>query len=506
MLLAGSAFAAAPDPASVAVLYNSSVPESKKLADTYRAARNIPAENLIGLPLPKDDDISRKDYDEKIAKPLRAEFTARDWWKLGKNPENLTLPVRNRIRYLVTVRGVPLRILNTSAEPVPNDPQNPFDRHDEASVDSELSLFGIQGLPTVGIINNAYFKSEKRITDVQMPFLFIVGRIDAANWETCERMIRDAVSAEKTGLWGKAYVDLANKFPQGDEWLRGIADTNFAVGIPTVVDLFHDSLPTNYPMTDASLYYGWYEDSLNGPFLNPAFQFRPGAVAMHIHSFSAGQIRDPFKNWSAGLLSKGAACTVGNVHEPYLGLTHHFDILHKRLLDGYTFGEAAYAATPALSWQTVVFGDPLYRPFIHLDGGGEKTPQDNDYRALRLASMEWGEEPDELNTQLSKAAERTKSGVLAEGLGLRLRAKSRNDEAKKWFTTAKESYVLGADKARQNFNLIEIDRVKGFKEVSIAALKEAQTLYANTPEASAFEAWTNLLAPPPPPAENAPAR
>ncbi|HEY5296946.1 MAG TPA: tetratricopeptide repeat protein, partial [Verrucomicrobiae bacterium] len=29
----------------------------------------------------------------------------------------------------------------------------------------------------------------------------------------------------------------------------------------------------------------------------------------------------------------------------------------------YTFGEAAWAAQPALSWQTTVIGDPLYRPF-----------------------------------------------------------------------------------------------------------------------------------------------
>lgn len=28
-----------------------------------------------------------------------------------------------------------------------------------------------------------------------------------------------------------------------------------------------------------------------------------------------------------------------------------------------TFGEASMACRPALSWQTVAIGDPLYRPF-----------------------------------------------------------------------------------------------------------------------------------------------
>ena len=30
---------------------------------------------------------------------------------------------------------------------------------------------------------------------------------------------------------------------------------------------------------------------------------------------------------------------------------------------GFSFGEAAYASQPVLSWQTTVVGDPLYRPF-----------------------------------------------------------------------------------------------------------------------------------------------
>ena len=33
------------------------------------------------------------------------------------------------------------------------------------------------------------------------------------------------------------------------------------------------------------------------------------------------------------------------------------------LANSYTFGEAAWASQAALSWQTTVIGDPLYRPF-----------------------------------------------------------------------------------------------------------------------------------------------
>lgn len=499
LLAALPAFSAAPDPASVAILFNKSIPESAKLAETYRAARNIPAANLIGLDLPKSDDIDRAEYDAKILKPLRQEFEDRAWWKLGKNQEGLTLPVENRIRFLAIVRGVPLRIRNSAAQPPATDLAKPFVGHNEASVDSELAAFGIQGLPLDGPVNNAYFKNEKPIADANMPFLVMVSRIDADTWQTCERMIRDAVETEKAGLWGRAYVDIANKIPQGDQWLEGVVKQNLEVGIPTVVDRFNDTLPTNYPMTDAALYYGWYEWSVNGPFLNPSFKFKPGAVAMHLHSFSAEQIRDPNKNWSAALLSRGATCTIGNVYEPYLGVTHYFDILHKRLLDGATFAEAAWAAMPAVSWQGVVFGDPLYRPYLHLDASGEKRPEDNDYRALRLASIEWGPRPDEMEKQLEKATERTRSGILAEAIALRFREANNTAEAVMWFRKAKNLYTSDQDKFRQDFSVIGVDRAAGRKDAAITGLQEARTRYGSIPESASITAWMNILSPPPPP-------
>jgi tetratricopeptide (TPR) repeat protein len=54
---------------------------------------------------------------------------------------------------------------------------------------------------------------------------------------------------------------------------------------------------------------------------------------------------------------------MGCVNEPYLGATPNVAVFTARFLaNGFTFGEAAWAAQPALSWQTTVVGDPLYRP------------------------------------------------------------------------------------------------------------------------------------------------
>ena len=497
---------AAPEAESVAILYNSALPESRRLAEFYREARGIPAQNLIALEMPIAADITRDEYEKSMLFPLRAEFDRRFWWKRDKDAGGVMLPVLNQIRVLVTVRGVPLRIKQTPkpAAPAPKPgtpapPADPIAGHDEASVDSELAMFGVEGLSTVGGLQNKYHKSTKPIEQADLPFLVLTARIDAPTYATCERMIKDAIEIEETGLWGMAYVDIANKFPQGDQWLETVVKENSRVGIPTVVDRFNDTFPLNYPMTEAALYFGWYDWNVSGPFLNKRFKFRKGAVAMHLHSFSAEQISNPEKNWSGPLLERGAAATIGNVFEPYLHLTHDFGILHQNLLAGDSWVEACWKAMPVTSWQGVVLGDPLYRPFAHLDGSGLRTKEDNDFRALRAAAKRWPADPAERRNQLDKAADRTRSGILAEGLGLELLAQGLTADAAARFTKAKGHYVATEDKLRTDFHIIAIDRAANRKDLAIRGLRDAQTRYSLIPEADSLKGWLDILDPPPPP-------
>ena len=492
---------AAISPESVVVLYNASVPDSKKLAEIYRDARHIPADNLIGLTMPTAADISREDYDRSILKPLRDEFEVRGWWKRRREGP-LTLPYQNKIKLLVTMRGVPLRIMpekRPEGAPATVDPQNPVAGHDEAAVDSELAMFGVEGLPIDGVLQNKFYKSDESITDAELPYLVLTARIDAPTHDICERMIRDAVEAEETGLWGIAYVDIANKFPLGDQWLEKVVKADLDAGIPTVVDRFNETFPLNYPMTDCALYYGWYAWDLDGPFLNTRFQFRKGAVAMHLHSFSAQQLSDGTKNWSGGLLARGAAVTVGNVFEPYLHLTHDFGILHRKLLEGNTWVEACWAAMPVTSWQGVVLGDPLYRPFRCLSGNGVKRDEDIPFRALRAAVLEFGNNPSDRLSQLDKAAQRMASGNLAEALGLEFREQKNMLGAAQMFNTAQQFYQDTPDKLRQEFNLIALEREAGHKQAAIQHLKQAQETYGDLPEAAGLKTWLDILDPPPPP-------
>jgi len=503
-----SAAAPVPDPKSVAILYNSDDPESRELAEFYAEARAIPTANLIGLAMPKTEEISRKEYDSTIAVPLRAEFDKRGWWQRVTNAEGWIEPTRNQIRILVTVRGVPLKIRQSAREdgqPHPERNKQPFTGHDEASVDSELAMVGVEGYPLDGSLRNPYFRSTKPFASAGLGGLMLTSRIDAVTLQAARRMITDAIEAEKTGLWGFHCIDIAHKIPQGDTWLENIVKQNLATGIPTLVDRFKPTLPTNYPLRDTAAYYGWYEWHVSGPFLNPAFRFRPGAIAIHIHSYSAQQMRNPVRNWSAALLERGAAVTVGNVYEPYLGLTHQLDLLHERLLAGHCWVEAAWMSLPSCSWQAVTFGDPLYRPFVHLSGSGNIREEDRAYRALRAAALKWGDKPEERQRQLKDAAVRMKSGELLEAVALELLEAGDAERAGTCFVQARALYTEPADQLRQDLQRVALLRAAANRGTASRMLRELIQHYSAIAEVSAAKGWLDIVDPPPPPQPTLPA-
>lgn len=494
----------------VLVIFNNAIPESAKLAGIYQKERNIPNTQILGFDLPVKADITRTEYETALLEPLRDRFDQRDWWSRSRDAQGLLIPTENKIRAIVLMQGVPLRIKPEPKAPEESEdskPADPIAPRDEASVDSELAMFGIEGLPGYkGVLKNVFYDSEVPLSQANIPHLVLVTRIDSPAYVISKRMITDAVETEKHGLWGRSYIDIANKFPQGDDWLETIVSENNKHGIPTVVDRFADTLPKNYPMTDATLYYGWYDRDISGPFLNTRFQFRPGAIAIHLHSFSAEQLSNSHKNWVAPLLVRGATATVGNVYEPYLHLTHHFDILHDRLLKGWTFAEATWASIPVTSWQGVALGDPLYRPFIQFAGTGINRDEDRDFRALRAASRQWPEDQTTRREKLAGAAEQLSSGVLAEGLALDYLNAKDLVNAKLWLNKAKDLSSQPEDKLRQDIQLIAIARNEGQRQQAIAQLREAQQTYKGLSEIEALAGWLDILDPPAPPLADPTAR
>lgn len=487
-------------PATV-VVYNSKDAGSTELAKYYAKARGIPAANLVGLKCTAAETISRATFESEIENPLRLEFDNRRWWETGQVKGEGLLAVKTVMRVLVVMQGVPLRItekdLGKDAEG--KQKSNAPGQSDAACVDSELAVLGVMEKPLHGFTRNPYYNSTTEFAKVPLTPMFLVGRLDGPDKPTVQRMIDDAIAAEKTGLYGRAFVDLALKnssgYEIGEKWLTNSARLLETAGLPVVMDTWAPTLPQNFPLQDCGYYLGWYTGNADGPFLNPAFRFRRGAVAVHIHSFSAATLKSAKTNWCSPLLAKGACATVGNVFEPFLALTVSLDVLTDRLLKGFTFGEAACMATPSFSWMNTVLGDPLYRPFAAAPGSGDKAFSP-DYKAIRLAMQLYGkpEQAAELTAHLSRAAEKLKSTTIYEFLALHAQAGGGKSwpKAEQWFQLA-DSVANPEDKLRLAFLKADALRRDGNTKQATKLLHSLIEQNSAAPEAAAAKAWVQHM-------------
>ncbi|MEI6344009.1 MAG: TIGR03790 family protein [Verrucomicrobiota bacterium] len=372
LLFSGLLRASSPaeDAAATVVAYNVKDPDAKGLADFYCASRAIDPSREIALSAPVTEEISRSDYDSTLAGPLRNEFVKRGYWILSGGPENHPAVTGTQIRYLVLIRGLPLKIMPCTDYPGDSKIQpDPFGGRNEASVDSELTLLGLFTPQISGVLKNPLCNTNLQADfHAQIPpcFLF-VARLDAPTPAIVKKMVHDGLKAEKEGLWGWGYIDLRSitdpGYVIGDQWIKQAGEAMRQKGIPVLTDDLPDTFQEGFPITDASAYFGWYAENINGPFADSSFRFVPGAVAAHLHSFSAVTLRDPMKGWTAPLLCRGAGASVGNVYEPYLTFTTDFGVMETALLAGCNMAESYYMAQPVLSWMSVLVADPLYRPY-----------------------------------------------------------------------------------------------------------------------------------------------
>src|SRR4051812_41880021 len=256
-------------PATV-VVFNQDIPESVELAKFYAQKRGITRDHLVGLSCSKTEEITRLEYDTMIRDPLRTVFKERKWWTLRESREGPTSVTGNSIRFVALIKGIPLKIRGTTNYPGDKSGDAPLGNRNDASVDSEIAALGLFSDQISGALPNPYFQSYRAITDFEKPALLLVCRLDAPKASTVRRMITDAIETEKSGLWGRAYVDGAHNtgpgLALGDTWLSEITVQLHKAGVPVIYDDSPAIFPDGYPMTDCALYFGWYAENISGPF------------------------------------------------------------------------------------------------------------------------------------------------------------------------------------------------------------------------------------------------
>ncbi|HTL67042.1 MAG TPA: TIGR03790 family protein [Lacunisphaera sp.] len=385
--------------ARVIIFANAREPESVRLAEFYAAQRGVPPANIVSLPLPEAETITWREFIDQVYQPLQDELYHRGWLegtatslvdKLGRKRYGFT---GHRLSYLVTCRGVPLRIFNDPTllpeKPPPRIPAQ-FNKN-EAAVDSELSLLAQSGYEITATVNNPLFSAENP-SELDAEMVVKVCRLDGPSFDAARQLVTSALAGEATGLIGRSYLDLGGPVAEGDRWLRSVENQLADLGFDGDVERTEAAFAATSRFDAPVLYFGWYAGNLNGPFARDGFMFPPGAIAVHIHSFSAHTLRSATEGWCGPLVARGVAATVGNVFEPYLELTHRPNLLLNALGRGRNFGDAAYYALPVLSWEAVAIGDPLYCPFkVSLEAQeanrASLTPLQAGYVAMRRANL-----------------------------------------------------------------------------------------------------------------------
>jgi uncharacterized protein (TIGR03790 family) len=450
--IALAACARAEDGSAVVVVYNSKMPASKKVAEHYAEKRSVPARQVIGLPMPEKEAITREEYKTQLEEPFLRKldelklFT----WKAesrtnaaGKVDE-IKAVIDPKIRYAALCFGVPLKI---EADTRLNEPglenARPENRRNEAAVDNELAVLPLHyaGFPIGGpVLNRLYAVTNQNFINPTNGIL-MVARLDGPTPEIAAGLVDKALQAERDGLWGRGYFDgrgvTNSSYKVGDDMITASERSAAHYGFETTLDEQSAVFPASYPMSHIALYVGWYEFNITGAMARPTVEFMPGAFAYHLHSFNAQTIRSTTERWAGPLLARGAAATMGSTEEPYLEGTPDISVFLSRwLFLGYSFGEAAYASMRYVSWQTTVIGDPLYRPFAmkqkdrheQLEKSKSKLIEWS-YLGVANINLATGKSLDELIPFLRGLPEIKTSSILNEKLGDLLKDKGKWIEA-----------------------------------------------------------------------------
>jgi uncharacterized protein (TIGR03790 family) len=442
----------------VVIVANSDAPDSVAVALHYAQVRGVPSANVIALRMPVSETITWKEFVATIWQPLEDELVKRSWIDgiamdlfddVGRRKYAIS---GHKIAALVVCRGVPLKIAH---DPSLFKEYKPYTDHDEyrtnqGAVDSELSLLAQTDYPINASVPNPLYRNL-RPTDDELSRVVKVARLDGPTAADAMALVDRAVNAERTGLLGRAYVDIAGPHETGNRWLNAVAAELTDLGFDLSVGRGPQTVPETSRFDAPVLYFGWYTPNLNGPFQLPGFRFPPGAIAVHIHSFSAGSLRSATEGWCGPLVARGVTATVGNVFEPYLEYTHNPDLLLQALARGEDLVDAAYFALPVLSWQAIVIGDPLYRPFAvslseQLNNVAALPQQLAGYAFIRRMNLLYAAGKRGEAIDLGKAGMKEAPNLaLAIALAERLRATGNNEEAAWTITDAANAAGASSD-------------------------------------------------------------
>lgn len=339
--LATQSHAGTYDHDDVLIIVNDNSATSTEIGEYFRTARGMSADQVIHINAQTSETVSRAEFETNIRTPVEDYITTND--------------LTDSINYLVTTKGVPLR--------VNGDPDNGDDNR--ASVDQELMLILGSNSAQIGVTGsytNPYYTNEQSFSRADYD-MYLVTRLTAYTINQVKSLI-DRSSFATTTNTGNFVLDVdpnrdTGSYQQANDWMR-TAETTLTSGSYTV--LLDES--TAYITDQANLlgYYSWGSNDccdLNNGISNNTYV--NGSIAETVVSSSGRTFEYPptyGQSLIADLIAEGVTGVAGYTTEPYVNAIANADILFDRYTKGYNLAESFSMSTNHVSWKQVVVGDP----------------------------------------------------------------------------------------------------------------------------------------------------
>ena len=362
-LLVAPASALGQSAENVLVVINAASPASVEVGEYYATKRAIPASQVVRLKTATVETIARQDYESSIEVPIGA-------W-LNRNA------LQDRILYIVLTKGVPIRIAGTGGR-----------QGTVSSVDSELTLLYRkllgQSFPVLGMLDNPLFLADRDVATAQ-PItrfnseIYLVTRLDGFTTADAKALVDRSLAAERAGT---IVLDQKSTLIDrgGDQWLQTAAERLKSTAVASQVAL-ENSQKVATATGPVLGYFSWGSNDPANQLRRFGLTFAPGAIGgMFVSSDGRTFVEPPatwkpsppnggpvfrgsFQSLAADLIRDGITGVSGHVDEPFLDATVRPQILFPAYVAGFGLAESFYLSIPFLSWQTIVIGDPLCRPF-----------------------------------------------------------------------------------------------------------------------------------------------
>ena len=363
------------DASNVLVLYNNESPDGIEIA--YYYAQMHPGVTLLGLDDIEDSEqISQAHYLEVIRPQVLQGIT-------------------DHTQVIITTKGMPLRISNEVENPGTYSQWrgNPFNIpiledwwEKYSSLESELTrITRINSAEMMG--DQAYFMSPptfpfETLHHAANPYynagqafdsstpgydgMRLTARLDGFTVDD----VFDSLNRAKRALMSlDGQVVVVDDDPDAPAaYVDRMASLGFNVLEPNEQAMIFDNTDVNIKTSSDPVigYVSHGSHAAGRDYIDKLdFELADGAVFHTWESYNAYSFIEGNNKYGQGLIGEwleaGGTAAVGHVHEPGASVSTvtNEDILWYMLLQGYTFAEAAWAATPQLSFVNTVVGDPL---------------------------------------------------------------------------------------------------------------------------------------------------